>query len=292
MAAAAMASLLLPSTTTAGWWWRHQLRCTVDDNDRHNCRRHGAKTPSLPMRMPLCHRCRWQRQKQHNLRHRHQLPLSLMTPPLALYPTTASVDGDHRRQSTKTAIAAAANNCRHQPPPKLLTTMSITTAAIDQRHYYHHHTITTAQQRHHHHHHHQSPLPLDRRWLYPTAASDDNDSHPCPHCPSHCPPSEEDQTAGWRARCGACHSSSPWLLLLVSSLLSPLRQQKRPSCQYLRPGRGGTPQPHRPCACRQLSPALLNTDATPHVTISAGPLHVVHIVLNLIVVSFGGGGGG
>jgi hypothetical protein len=71
-------------------------------------------------------------------------------------------------------------------------------------------------------------------------------------------------------------------LLWVSSLLS---------CQYLRPGRGGTPQPHCPCACSQLSPALLYTDASPHVTISAGPLHVVHVVLNLIVVSFGGGGG-
>ena len=201
-----------------------------------------------------------------------------------MYPTTVSVNDDHRRQLTKTTIAATAINCRHQPPPKLLTANNV-------HHHRRHRPKMLLPPPHHHNGAAKTPSPpppslplppLDRRWLYPTAASDDNDSHPCPHCPSHCPPSEEDQTVGWRARCGACHSSSHWLLLWVSSLLS---------CQYLRPGRGWTPQPHHPCACRQLSPALLYTDASPHVTISAGPLHVVHIVLNLIVASFGGGGG-
>ena len=46
-----------------------------------------------------------------------------------------------------------------------------------------------------------------------------------------------------------------------------------------------------PCTCRQLSWALLYADAAPHIAIAAGPLHVLHVVLNLIVASFGGGGG-
>ena len=53
----------------------------------------------------------------------------------------------------------------------------------------------------------------------------------------------------------------------------------------------GQYNPICPCACRQLSKALLYADAAPHVVIAAGPLHVLHVVLNLIVASFGGGGG-
>jgi hypothetical protein len=45
-----------------------------------------------------------------------------------------------------------------------------------------------------------------------------------------------------------------------------------------------------PCTCRQLLQALLYADAAPHVAVAAGPLHVLHIILNLIVASFGGGG--
>jgi hypothetical protein len=46
-----------------------------------------------------------------------------------------------------------------------------------------------------------------------------------------------------------------------------------------------------PCACRQLLQALLYTDATPPIPIAAGPFHVLHVILNVIVASFGGGGG-
>ena len=48
----------------------------------------------------------------------------------------------------------------------------------------------------------------------------------------------------------------------------------------------GHHNPICPCACRQLSRALLYADAALHVAIAAGPLHALHAVLNLIVASF------
>ena len=48
----------------------------------------------------------------------------------------------------------------------------------------------------------------------------------------------------------------------------------------------GHHNPICPCTCRQLSWALLYVDAAPHITIAAGLLHVLHVILNLIVASF------
>ena len=48
----------------------------------------------------------------------------------------------------------------------------------------------------------------------------------------------------------------------------------------------GHHNPICPCAFRQLSWALLYVDATPQVAIAPGPLHVLHVVLNLVVASF------
>jgi hypothetical protein len=56
-----------------------------------------------------------------------------------------------------------------------------------------------------------------------TDASHHNDRHPCPHYP--CPPSDEDRTVGWRARCDASHLSSAHSLSLEPSL-SPLMGQR------------------------------------------------------------------
>ena len=56
----------------------------------------------------------------------------------------------------------------------------------------------------HHRRHHQPPSPHDHRWLCPTAASDDDNSHLLPHCPSPHPPLDEDATRLFRCRRG-CH---------------------------------------------------------------------------------------
>jgi hypothetical protein len=49
-----------------------------------------------------------------------------------------------------------------------------------------------------------------------------NYRHPPPHCPRPHPLSDKDQTAGWRARCDASHSSLPRLLSFAP--LSPLTE--------------------------------------------------------------------
>ncbi len=84
-----------------------------------------------------------------------------------------------------------------------------------------------------------------------TTTSHNNNCQPPPHGP--CPLLDKDWTAGWRVRRDTSHSLLPRLLLLAPSL-SPLArqwrqgrrpwQQTRPSHQYLRLGRDGTPRPH------------------------------------------------
>lgn len=75
-----------------------------------------------------------------------------MTLPLAMYPTTVSVNDDHRRQSTKTTIAAAAINCRHQSPPKLLTANNV-------HHHRRHRPKTLLPPPHHHNGAAKTPSP-------------------------------------------------------------------------------------------------------------------------------------
>jgi hypothetical protein len=70
-------------------------------------------------------------------------------------------------------------------------------------------------------------------------------------------------------------------------------QQQTRGCHADIHGREGVGHhnPICPFTCRQLLQALLYAGATPHIAIAAGPLHVLHVIINLIDGSNGSGGG-